>query len=125
MKLFTHRSTQYVDPGTDLPIAYLQGQLDKEQAEYDLQQAAVNKSIENFLNIQPGMLTKGRYEELKNEYLPKINEIRDNLTKTGSIGQAAQNLSGFVQNLATDWRMKDVLEDAKLTELHQKDLWRY
>jgi hypothetical protein len=122
MKLFTHRPAQYVDPGTDLPIEYLQKQLDRDQAEYDLQQAGINKYLESFLNIQPGMLTKDRYEELKNEYIPKINEIRDNLTKTGSIGQAAQSLSGFVQNLATDWRMKDVLEDAKLTELHQKDL---
>ena len=72
MELFKYNPTPYVDTQVDLPLNFLQGQLEVKQKEFDAQTAAVDKAAENFLKINPGMLTAEAYDRVKKQYLPEI-----------------------------------------------------
>jgi hypothetical protein len=120
MELFKYNPTPYVNTQVDLPLDFLQGQLETKQKEFDAQSAATDKAAENFLKITPGMLTKEAYERVKNQYLPQIEKIRDTLHQTGNISQAAPDLSKFTMNLAADPEVKNIMQDYELTKTHNQ-----
>ena len=122
MDLFKYNPTPYVNTQVDLPLDFLQGQLETKQKEFDSQSAAVDKAAENFMKINPGMLTKDAYDRVKKQYLPEIEKIRDTLHQTGNISMAAPALSKFTMNLAADPQVKNIMEDYKLTEAYNKNL---
>jgi hypothetical protein len=120
MDLFKYNPTPYVNTQVDLPLDFLQGQLEVKQKEFDAQTMAVDKAAENFLKINPGMLTAEAYERVKKQYLPEIEKIRDTLHQTGNIAMAAPALSKFTMNLASDPEVKNIMEDYKLTQAHNQ-----
>jgi hypothetical protein len=120
MELFKYNPTPYVNTQVDLPLNFLQGQLEVKQKEFDSQTMAVDKAAENFLKINPGMLTAEAYERVKSQYLPQIENIRDTLHQTGNIAMAAPALSKFTMNLAADPEVKNIMEDYKLTQAHNQ-----
>lgn len=122
MNLFRYNPTPFVNTQVDLPLDFIQGQLETKQKEFDLQNAAIDKAAENFLKITPGMLTKDAYERVKQQYLPQLEKIRDTLVSTGNVSMAAPELSKFTMNLAADSEVKKIMEDRALTDLHQKAL---
>jgi len=122
MNLFRYNPTPFVNTQVDLPLDFIQGQLETKQKEFDLQNAAIDKAAENFLKITPGMLTKDAYERVKQQYLPQLEKIRDTLVSTGNVSMAAPELSKFTMNLAADSEVKKIMEDRTLTDLHQKAL---
>jgi hypothetical protein len=122
MELFKYNPTPYVNTQVDLPLDFIQGQLETRQKEFDAQTLAVDKAAENFMKINPGMLTKDAYDRVKKQYLPEIEKIRDTLHQTGNIAMAAPALSKFTMNLAADPQVKNIMEDYKLTEAYNKNL---
>lgn len=116
MDLFKYTPTPYVNTQVDLPLDFLQGQLETKQKEFDAQTTAVDKAAENFLKINHGDLTADAYERVKKQYLPEIEKIRDTLHQTGNIAMAAPALSKFTMNLAADPEVKNIMEDYKLTQ---------
>lgn len=122
MNLFRYNPTPFVNTQVDLPLDFIQSQLETKQKEFDFQQAAIDKAAENFLKITPGMLTKDAYERVKQQYLPQLEKIRDTLVSTGNVSMAAPELSKFTMNLAADPEVKKIMEDRTLTDLHQKAL---
>jgi len=122
MELFKYNPTPYVNTQVDLPLDFIQGQLETRQKEFDAQTLAVDKAAENFMKINPGMLTKDAYDRVKKQYLPEIEKIRDTLHQTGNIAMAAPALSKFTMNLAADPEVKNIMEDYKLTEAYNKNL---
>jgi hypothetical protein len=120
MELFKYNPTPYVNTQVDLPLDFIQGQLETRQKEFDAQTMAVDKAAENFLKINPGMLTAEAYERVKKQYLPQIENIRDTLHQTGNIAMAAPALSKFTMNLAADPEVKNIMEDYKLTQAHNQ-----
>ena len=122
MELFKYNPTPYVNTQVDLPLDFIQGQLETRQKEFDAQTLAVDKAAENFMKINPGRLTKDAYDRVKKQYLPEIEKIRDTLHQTGNIAMAAPALSKFTMNLAADPQVKNIMEDYKLTEAYNKNL---
>jgi hypothetical protein len=122
MNLFQYNPQVYKGTQVDLPIDFIYQQLETKQKEFDLQNAAVDKAAENFLKINPGMLTKEAYERVKQQYLPQLEKIRDTLINTGNVAMAAPELSRFTTNLAADSEVKNIMEDYKLTEAYTKNL---
>lgn len=120
MELFKYNPTPYVNTQVDLPLNFIQGQLEVKQKEFDSQTAAVDKAAENFLKINPGMLTADAYERVKKQYLPEIEKIRDTLHQTGNIAMAAPALSKFTMNLAADPEVKNIMQDYELTKAHNQ-----
>ena len=122
MNLFRYNPTPFVNTQVDLPLDFIQGQLETKQKEFDLQNAAVDKAAENFLKMNHGMLTKDAYDRVMKQYLPQLEKIRDTLVSTGNVSMAAPELSKFTMNLAADPEVKKIMEDRALTDLHQKAL---
>ena len=122
MNLFRYNPTPYINTQVDLPLDFIQSQLETKQKEFDFQQAAIDKAAENFLKITPGMLTKDAYERVKQQYLPQIEKIRDTLVSTGNVSMAAPELSKFTMNLAADSEVKKVMQDYEATKLYQQGL---
>ena len=120
MELFKYNPTPYVNTQVDLPLDFLQGQLETKQKEFDAQTMAVDKAAENFLKINPGMLTTEAYERVKKQYLPEIEKIRDTLHQTGNISMAAPALSKFTMNLAADPEVKNIMRDYELTKTYNQ-----
>ena len=116
MELFKYTPTPYVNTQVDLPLDFLQGQLEVKQKEFDAQSAASDKAAENFLKIKHGDLTAEAYERVKNQYLPQIEKIRDTLHRTGNVSQAAPELSKFTMDLAADSEVKNIMQDYELTK---------
>lgn len=122
MNLFRYTPSPYVATQVDLPLDFIQGQLETKQKEFDLQNAAIDKAAENFLKINHGLLTKDAYERVKQQYLPQIEKIRDTLSSTGNVSMAAPELSKFTMNLAADSEVKKVMQDYEATKMYQQGL---
>jgi hypothetical protein len=122
MKLFEYNLQTYKGTQVDLPLDFIYKQLETQQKEFDAQTAAVDKASENFLKIDPGMLTEEAYQRVMQNYLPRLEKIRDDLYNTGNVGMAAPALSKFTTDLASDFEVKNILRDAKLTETYRQGL---
>jgi hypothetical protein len=122
MNLFRYTPSPYVATQIDLPLDFIQGQLETKQKEFDLQQASVDKAAENFLKINPGMLTKDAHDRVMQQYLPQLEKIRDTLLTTGNVSMAAPELSRFTTSLAADPEVKKIMQDAEATKLYQQGL---
>jgi hypothetical protein len=122
MKLFEYNPQTYKGTQVDLPLDFIYKQLETQQKEFDAQTAAVDKASENFLKIDPGMLTEEAYQRVMQNYLPRLEKIRDDLYNTGNVGMAAPALSKFTTDLASDFEVKNILRDAKLTETYRQGL---
>ena len=77
MKLFEYTPQTYKGTQVDLPLDFIYKQLETQQKEFDAQTAAVDKASENFLKIDPGMLTEEAYQRVMQNYLPRLEKIRD------------------------------------------------
>jgi len=122
MNLFQYNPQNYKGTQVDLPLDFIQGQLETKQKEFDLQTAAVDKAAENFLKINPGMLTREAHDRVMKQYLPQLEKIRDTLFTTGNVSLAAPELSKFTTNLAADSEVKKIMQDAEATKLYQQGL---
>ena len=122
MNLFQYTPQVYKGTQVDLPLDFIYKQLETKQKEFDLQNAAVDKAAENFLKINPGMLTKDAYDRVKQQYLPQLEKIRDTLVTTGNVSMAAPELSKFTMNLAADSEVKNIMEDYALTQRYNQAL---
>lgn len=122
MNLFQYTPQVYKGTQVDLPLDFIYKQLETKQKEFDLQNAAVDKAAENFLKINPGMLTKDAYDRVKQQYLPQLEKIRDTLVTTGNVSMAAPELSRFTMNLAADSEVKNIMEDYALTQRYNQAL---
>jgi hypothetical protein len=122
MNLFQYNPQNYKGTQVDLPLDFIYKQLETKQKEFDLQNAAVDKATENFLKIDPGMLTKDAYDRVMKQYLPQLEKIRDTLVNTGNVSMAAPELSRFTTNLAADAQVKKIMQDSQATKLYQQGL---
>jgi hypothetical protein len=122
MNLFQYNPQNYKGTQVDLPLDFIQGQLETKQKEFDLQTAAVDKAAENFLKINPGMLTREAHDRVMQQYLPQLEKIRDTLFSTGNVSLAAPELSKFTTSLAADPEVKKIMQDAEATKLYQQGL---
>ena len=122
MNLFRYTPSPYVATQIDLPLDFIQGQLETKQKEFDLQQASIDKAAENFLKITPGMITKDAHDRVMQQYLPQLEKIRDTLVTTGNVSMAAPELSRFTTSLASDAEVKNIMEDYALTQRYNQAL---
>jgi hypothetical protein len=120
MNLLQYNIQNYPGTRVDLPLDFIYKQLETKQKEFDAQAAAVDKATENFMKLDYGMLTEDAYKRVMENYLPKLESIRDNLFATGNVAMAAPDLAKFTTDLAGDSEVKNMLKDAQLTETYRQ-----
>jgi hypothetical protein len=122
MNLFKYTPSPYISTQVDLPLDFIYKQLETQQKEFDAETALVNKTTENLLNLDFGLLTEDAQKRVMQNYLPRIEKIRDDLFNTGNVAMAVPALSKFTTDLAGDPEVKNMLKDAKLTETYRQAL---
>jgi len=122
MKLFEYNPTEYVDVHPDLPLEWMQTQIDQSQTKYDAKLGAVNDLNKEFYNMQAGAQTEEELKAINADYSKRINDMVSGLTTTGYIPQTSADLAKFISDVSFDPRVKKVKEDRALYEKHLENL---
>jgi hypothetical protein len=121
MKLFEYKPTEYVDVHPDLPLEWMQQEIDKTQNKYDAKLGVVNDLNKQFADMQAGAQTQEELQAINNEYSKKINDMVSGLTNTGYIPQTSADLAKFINEVSFDPRVKKIKEDREAYEIYQKN----
>lgn len=122
MKLFEYKPTEYVDVHPDLPLEWMQQEIDKTQTRYDTKLASVNELNKQFADMKAGAQTQEELQAINDEYSKKINDMVSGLTNTGYIPQTSADLAKFINEVSFDPRVKRIKEDREAYEIYQKNL---
>jgi hypothetical protein len=118
MKLFEYKPTEYVDVMPDLPLEWMQQEIDKTQTKYDAKLNSVNELNKEFYAMQAGAQTEEDLKAVNADYSKRINDMVSGLTGTGYIPQTSAELAKFISDVAIDPRVKKIKEDRALYEKH-------
>jgi hypothetical protein len=121
MKLFEYKPTEYVDVHPDLPLEWMQQEIDKTQTRYDNKLASVNELNKQFADMKAGAQTQEELQAINDEYSKKINDMVSGLTNTGYIPQTSADLAKFINEVSFDPRVKRIKEDREAYEIYQKN----
>lgn len=122
MKLFEYKPTEYVDVHPDLPLEWMQKEIDKTQTKYDAKLESVNALNKQFADMQAGAQTQEELQAINDEYSKKINDMVTGLTSTGYIPQTSADLAKFISDVSFDPRVKQIKDDRAAYEIYQKNL---
>jgi ASC-1-like (ASCH) protein len=122
MKLFEYKPTEYVDVHPDLPLEWMQQEIDKTQNKYDAKLGAVNELNKQFADMKAGAQTQEELKTINDEYSKRINDMVSGLTTTGYIPQTSADLAKFISEVSFDPRVKQIKDDREAYEIHQKNL---
>ena len=122
MKLFEYKPTEYVDVHPDLPLEWMQKEIDKTQTKYDTKLESVNALNKQFADMQAGAQTQEELQAINDEYSKKINDMVTGLTSTGYIPQTSADLAKFISEVSFDPRVKQIKDDRAAYEIYQKNL---
>jgi hypothetical protein len=121
MKLFEYKPTEYVDVHPDLPLEWMQQEIDKTQTRYDNKLASVNELNKQFADMKAGAQTQEELQAINDEYSKKINDMVSGLTNTGYIPQTSADLAKFINEVSFDPRVKQIRDDREAYEIYQKN----
>lgn len=122
MKLFEYKPTEYVDVHPDLPLEWMQKEIDKTQTKYDAKLASVNDLNKQFADMKAGAQTQEELQAINDEYSKRINDMVSGLTNTGYIPQTSADLAKFINEVSFDPRVKKIREDREAYDIYQKNL---
>jgi hypothetical protein len=122
MKLFEYKPTEYVDIYPDLPLEWMQKEIDKTQTKYDAKLASVNDLNKQFADMKAGAQTQEELQAINDEYSKRINDMVSGLTNTGYIPQTSADLAKFINEVSFDPRVKKIREDREAYDIYQKNL---
>jgi hypothetical protein len=122
MKLAQFKPVQYVDTYSDLPVEWMQGQLESSQKRYDLQRAAVDKQADLLKNIKYGELGKDIYGKMKSDYEQIFKQMSDDLALSGDVSNISRQFSDSVRSMALDERFRDLDKEYNAYEAYQKNM---
>jgi hypothetical protein len=121
MKLFEYKPTEYVDVYPDLPLEWMQKEIDKTQTKYDAKLGAVNDLNKQFADMQAGAQTQEELKAVNDLYSKKINDMVTGLTGTGYIPQTSADLAKFITDVAIDPKVKQIKDDRAAYEIYLKN----
>jgi hypothetical protein len=124
MKLFEYKPTEYVDVHPDLPLEWMQQEIDKTQNKYDAKLNTVNDLNKEFYSMQAGAQTEEELKAINAEYSKRINDMVSGLTNTGYIPQTSADLAKFINEVSFDPRVKRIKEDRALYEKHLENVMK-
>jgi hypothetical protein len=121
MRFYQYKPAEYVNVHPDIPLEWMQGQVNTAQKRYDLQKEAVDKATENWLNVKYGELGKAEYDRLKQQYEGRFTSINDMLN-VGNVMGASKDFSNLIRETAMDPGLKNLQEEYKAYSEYQKNL---
>jgi|LakMenE18May11ns_1017448.scaffolds.fasta_scaffold9956844_3 hypothetical protein len=122
MRYFDYKPAAYVNVHPDIPVEWMQSQLDLSQKRKDIQRAAVDKEVELLKNIKYGELGKDLYQQIKSAYEEPFKKMSEELSLTGNVSEVSRKFSETVRDLALDERVKDLQKEYQAYEQYQKNL---
>jgi hypothetical protein len=122
MKLAQFKPVQYVDTYSDLPVEWLQGQLESSQKRYDIQRSAVDKQADLLKNIKYGELGKDVYGKMKSDYEQVFKQMSDDLALSGDVSSISRQFSDSVRSMALDERFRELDKEYNAYEAYQKNM---
>jgi hypothetical protein len=122
MKLAQFKPTQYVDTYSDLPIEFMQGQLENAQKRYDIQRSALDKQVDLLKNVEYGELGKDIYGNLKSDYETLFKGMSDELGLTGDVSTISRKFSDAVRTMALDERFKELKKENEAYQKYQENI---
>jgi hypothetical protein len=108
MNLYKFQPRQYVDVLPDLPLEWLQGQVDKKQNVINAQRDELNKAAENYLKLNYGTFGRDLYDQINKDYQAKFKQMSEDLLTRQDIPGVASSFSNLVREAAFDPRIKDL-----------------
>ena len=108
MNLYKFQPRQYVDVLPDLPLEWLQGQVDKKQGVINAQRDELNKAAENYLKLNYGTFGRDLYDQVNKDYQGKFKQMSEDLLTRQDIPGVASSFSNLVREAAFDPRIKDL-----------------
>jgi hypothetical protein len=108
MNLYKFQPRQYVDVLPDLPLEWLQGQVDKKQNVINAQRDELNKAAENYLKLNYGTFGRDLYDQINKDYQGKFKQMSEDLLTRQDIPGVASSFSNLVREAAFDPRIKDL-----------------
>ena len=121
MRFFQYKPAEYVNVHPDIPLEWMQGQVNAAQKRYDLQREAVDKANENWLNVKYGELGKAEYDRLKQQYEGRFEGLTDQLN-IGDVTGASRDFTKLIRETAMDPGLKNLQEEYKAYSEFQKNL---
>jgi hypothetical protein len=121
MRFFQYKPAEYVNVHPDIPLEWMQGQVNASQKRYDLQKEAVDKATENWLNVKYGELGKAEYDRLKQQYEGRFEGLTDQLN-IGDVTGASRDFAKLIRETAMDPGLKNLQEEYKAYSEFQKNL---
>lgn len=121
MRFFQYKPAEYVNVHPDIPLEWMQGQVNASQKRYDLQKEAVDKATENWLNVKYGELGKAEYDRLKQQYEGRFEGLTDQLN-IGDVTGASRDFTKLIRETAMDPGLKNLQEEYKAYSEFQKNL---
>jgi hypothetical protein len=121
MKLFEYKPTEYVDVYPNLPLEWMQKEIDKTQTKYDTKLGAVNDLNKQFADMQAGAQTQEELKAVNDLYSKKINDMVTGLTGTGYIPQTSAELAKFITDVSIDPKVKQIKDDRAAYEIYLKN----
>ena len=122
MKLAQFKPVQYVDTYSDLPIEWLQGQLENAQKRYDVQRSALDKEVNLLKNLEYGELGRDIYGNLKSDYEALFKGMSDKLGLTGDVSSISREFSDAIRTMALDERFKELKKENEAYQQYQKNI---
>lgn len=121
MRFYQYKPAEYVNVHPDIPLEWMQGQVNTAQKRYDLQKEAVDKATENWLNVKYGELGKAEYDRLKQQYEGRFTSVNDMLN-VGNVMGASKDFSNLIRETAMDPGLKNLQEEYKAYSEYQKNV---
>lgn len=108
MNLYRFQPRQYVDVLPDLPVEWLQGQVDQKQGVIDAQRKELNASAENFMKLNYGSFGRDIYDQVNKDYQGRFRQMTEDLLGRQDIPGVASTFSNLIREAAFDPRIKDL-----------------
>jgi hypothetical protein len=108
MNLYRFQPRQYVDVLPDLPVEWLQGQVDKKQGVIDAQRKDLNASAENFMKLNYGAFGRDIYDQVNKDYQGRFKQMTEDLLTRQDIPGVSSTFSNLIREAAFDPRIKDL-----------------
>jgi hypothetical protein len=108
MNLYRFQPRQYVDVLPDLPIEWLQGQVNQKQGVIDAQRKDINASSENFMKLNYGAFGRDIYDQVNKDYQGRFKQMTEDLLTRQDIPGVSTAFSNLVREASFDPRIKDL-----------------
>lgn len=108
MNLYRFQPRQYVDVLPDLPVEWLQGQVNQKQGVIDAQMKDINASAENYMKLNYGAFGRDLYDQVNKDYQARFKQMTEDLLTRQDIPGVSTSFSNLVREASFDPRIKDL-----------------